>query len=158
MKRFALSLGCCLTLLALAAVALSEPAPATPVAGPAPATQAGSAEGAAAKSATPPTLTPEMAAVQAALAAERSRITELEARLAATKDDQAALVVMKEIEQVKRDTELGVLRLQAEFARREGREEQARKIDLAIAEFLTPPAPPAVMVERPAPVQAAQGR
>ncbi len=83
-------------------------------------------------------LSPEMTAIRAALAAGRARVDELEARLAGASGDEAALAVMRALEQAKQDTEIEILRIQAEHARLAGREAQAQEIETAISQMLTP--------------------
>jgi len=102
------------------------------------------------KGAAPRPVTPLTAAIEAALAAEQTRVVELEARLAQAPDEAAAAAIVREIELAKQAGELEVMRIQADFARRAGREEQAREIEAAIAAILAPP-PPAEPQERPAP-------
>jgi len=48
------------------------------------------------------------------------------------------LQLQREIERVKEETELQILRVQADFARREGRLEQAAEIEAALAEMTAP--------------------
>jgi hypothetical protein len=95
-------------------------------------------------------LSPEMAAIREALAAGQARVDELEARLVAASGDEAALAVMRAIEQAKQDTEIEVLRIQAEHARLAGRETQAQEIEAAITQMLEPGTTPTATV-RPDP-------
>ena len=104
------------------------------------------------KSDAAPALTPLMAEIQAVLADEQTRVAELEARLSSSLDEGAALALRRQIEQIKVETELNILRLQAEHARRAGQDEQAAAIEAAIAEMLSP-RPAGVPSERPAPIQ-----
>jgi hypothetical protein len=97
-------------------------------------------------------LSPLMVEIQAVLADEQTKVAELQARLEAATDDHAALALQKEIEQIKVETELNILRLQATYARNEGRIEQAAEIEAVIAEMLSP-RPVGVPIERPAPTQ-----
>jgi hypothetical protein len=104
-----------------------------------------------------PVLSPLMLEIQAALAAEQARVADLEARFAAAADEASALAIQKEIEQIKVETELSILRLQAEHARQEGRVEQAAQIEAAIAEMMNP-RPAGIPIERPAPTQGSDQR
>lgn len=90
-------------------------------------------------------VSPEMAEINAALADERARVAGLQARLDDTADDEAALALLREMEQTKQATEVEVLRIQAKHARLAGRDAQATEIEAAIAVILapTPVAPPA---------------
>jgi hypothetical protein len=78
-------------------------------------------------------LTPEMIEINAALAAERTRVDELTTRLKATTDEAAALTLVQEIETAKQGTELAILAIQARHARAAGREAQAQEIESAIS-------------------------
>ncbi len=109
------------------------------------------------KSGAAPAPTPLMVEIQAVFADERARVAELEARLTPSLDEGAALALRHQIEQIKIETELNILRLQAEHARREGRDEQAAAIDAAVAEMLSP-RPAGVPSERPAPVRSGSQR
>ncbi len=77
--------------------------------------------------------TPLMAAIDAVLQAEHAQVAELAAQLATAPDDATALALHRAIEQAKGDAQVCVLGLQAEFARREGRIEDAQRIETAIA-------------------------
>ncbi len=96
-------------------------------------------------------VSPLMAELRAALDAERVRHDELEARFHAATDERAALEIQREIETLARDTELQILRIQIDHARRAGREEVAQAAEAAIAE-MTAPRPTPQPQDRPAPV------
>ena len=66
------------------------------------------------------------------LDAERASLTALKARFDAAANEASALEVEREIERVKADTEISLLRVQAEYARREGQEQAAREIESTI--------------------------
>ncbi len=95
----------------------------------------------------PESLTPCQQAIRALLDREAAQLAALEARVPATADGAAFLSLQREIEQVKQDTELQVMRTQAEHARLEGRVEQAERIEAALAEMAAPQ-PAIVPVER----------
>jgi len=83
------------------------------------------------KGAAPRPVTPLTAAIEAALAAEQARVVELEARLAQAPDEAAAAAIVREIELAKQAGEIEVMRIQVDFARRAGHEEQAQEIGRA---------------------------
>ena len=92
--------------------------------------------GAAPRSPVP--LSPCMQAIQAVLDHEAARLAELETGQKAAVEESALLELQREIERVKEETELQILRVQADFARREGRLEQAAEIEAALAEMTAP--------------------
>jgi hypothetical protein len=65
-------------------------------------------------------------------------------------DEATALAIQREIEELMVQTELSILRIQADHARREGRIADAEKIEAAITEMTSPPELPPPP-ERPAP-------
>jgi hypothetical protein len=75
---------------------------------------------------------------------QRETLAELQTRFREAKDDRAALAVQREIDRVKRDAEVSLLRTQADWARRAGRIEAASRIEAAIEQILHPRAPLAV--------------
>jgi hypothetical protein len=77
-------------------------------------------------------VSPMMKEIQAAFDAEREALDVLEARLKSVTTEAEIMRVMKEIERVKVETELEILGVQADYARREGRIEQAQRIEAAI--------------------------
>lgn len=93
---------------------------------------------------------PLQAAIETALQEERAQVAALAAQLESAPDDAAALALHRAIEQAKRDGQLRVLGVQAEFARREGRLEDAQSLEAAIA-AMGRPAAPATPQPRPAP-------
>jgi hypothetical protein len=98
-------------------------------------------------------LSPMMAAIKAAWEeneAERARLTDAVNRAPNARD---ALRAQRELESALRGFELRLLRIQADFARLEGRTEQAKQIEAAIERIVNPPAPRRA-VERPAPAGA----
>lgn len=86
----------------------------------------------------PASLSPCMQAIQAMLDGEAARLAELETGQKAAVGEGALLELQREIERVKEETELQILRVQADFARREGRLEQADQIEAALAEMTAP--------------------
>ena len=54
--------------------------------------------------------------------------------------DDAAMALAREIAQVKRTNRVEMMRIQLRYAREEGREETAAKLEEAIAKMTTPPA------------------
>ena len=83
--------------------------------------------------AAPAPATPMMVAIDAALEVGRAQVAELAAQLATAPDDTTALALHRAIEQAKSDAKLRVFGIQAEFARREGRLEDAQQLEAAIA-------------------------
>jgi len=79
-----------------------------------------------------------MAAIYGAIAAGQVRVDELESRLAGANGDEATLELLRAIEQAKQETEIEILRIQAEHARLAGREAQAQEIETAIGQILDP--------------------
>lgn len=94
--------------------------------------------------------TPLQAAIEAAVLEERTQVAELAAQLATAPDDATALALHRAIEKAKLDGQVRVLGVQVEFARREGRLEDAARIEAAIA-AMGRPAVPAQAEPRPAP-------
>lgn len=140
--------------IALAALVLAAPSPAETPSGSAtrPATVA-PVEPAAAVADTLPAArhpSPMMLEVRAALERERERTETLRARLRERPGGQEALALQREIERVKLDTEVAILRIQAGAARKAGRTAQAERLEAAAADLLAPP-PATAPVARPAP-------
>lgn len=77
--------------------------------------------------------------------AAASRLAELNAQLANQSNEEQALLLVKEMENVKRETELDMLRLQANDALARGDQDTADEINNAITSMTTPrPSRPAV--------------
>jgi len=89
--------------------------------------------------------------IQGALAEQQRQVATLDARFAETTNETAAMAIQQEIEQIKQDTELAILAIQARHARAAGDENLALSIDAAIATLQNPPPPPANTTERPVP-------
>ncbi|MBU0740960.1 hypothetical protein KKG45_06930 [bacterium] len=84
---------------------------------------------------------------------EREGLSRLHERFRQVSDSQEALAIQREIEALKVDTGLALLRIQADFARREGRTEVAEQIEAVIDRILRPEVP-AVRVDRSRPFDA----
>ena len=95
-------------------------------------------------------VSPLMADIRVALDEERTRHAELEARFRAAVDERQALEIQREIETLARDTELRILRIQADHARLAARETVAESIEAVIAEMMAPRPTPRPQY-RPAP-------
>jgi len=95
-------------------------------------------------------LPPMLQAIKTAWQEHTVERTQLENELAATSNPLAALDVQRRIEAAAREFELQVLRIQADFARSEGRIEVAERLEAAIAQMIEPPVLPPP-VERSAP-------
>jgi hypothetical protein len=156
-RRFAGALAVALAFaLATSAVAAADAAKADPGGRPpAPVVARGAGPAAAAgapvdSAVRPAPVHPMMGEIRAALEAEQSKLLELRARMNATRDPASHLAIQREVEQVKRGTEIAILRIQAAHARRDGRAALADRIDAAIEEMLRPVAR-GVPAARPAP-------
>jgi len=108
---------------ALAVVAKQESAPANPVPQPVAGEQL---------SAIDRPLTPTMKEIRSVFDAEKEALAVLDARLRSASTESEVMGVIKEIERVKVETELEILSVQAVYARRAGRIEQAQKIEAEI--------------------------
>lgn len=100
------------------------------------------------------------AEIEARLARERQTVEELQARFARTTDPQAGLALQHEVEQVKKDAQLEVLRIQLRLAQESGATQAARELQTAVDQFAVPPAPSGVRAMRdlpPAKMQALPG-
>lgn len=87
-------------------------------------------------------LTPMMKEIRTVFDAEKKALAVLESRLASASTETEVMVVMKEIERVKVETELQILGVQAVYARRAGRIEQADKIKAEIQRMRSGPPRP----------------
>jgi hypothetical protein len=150
-----------------------SPQPADPKAGPAPAIDAaspapvapGSVQPAAPEGAAPAPavqapvrrLSPMMAEMQTVLAAENEKLAELRQRVRSAPTPDEALAIQRDIERLKFETEVSLLRVQAKHARAAGRTEVASRIEMAIAELVHPPKPVAPAA-RPVPVREPSSR
>jgi membrane-bound lytic murein transglycosylase B len=104
-----------------------------------------------------PSADPFMAAVRAALAEQDVAIAALQRAMDAAPDEASALARQREIQTRKQETELTILRLQAERALAEGRAELAAEIARAIDAIKNPPQPQ-VEATRDEPAAPAGGR
>jgi len=93
---------------------------------------------------------PLHAALKDALAREAVGLTALRSRLAQTRDHVQAISIQREIRALKRETEIALLRAQAEAARRDGRAAVLAEIESELALMLRPPVP-AATAARPSP-------
>lgn len=116
----------------------------------APPPEAAEAPGPAPAPAVKPPRSAMMVEIEALFEAARIRVEELRAQAAAAPDAMAFLELQRQIERLHRDTELAILQVQADHARRAGHEEAARRIEAAIALAQEPP-PVARRAARPAP-------
>jgi hypothetical protein len=111
--------------IAVALIVLAQPEPAIekPAAGPIAANEQEQAE---------PPLSAMMQQIRDLSLTEQATLAELQARLGTLTDENEILALMREIEQLKIETELQILLIQADFARRDGRIEQAQQIEAAV--------------------------
>jgi len=80
-------------------------------------------------------------AIRRTLDEESRSLTSLHARLEDVSNDAEALAIERELEQKKSETELALLRIQAQEARDEGRVALAEEIERAIDDLLHPRIP-----------------
>ena len=83
-------------------------------------------------------LSPLLNAIQSLWEARLVEVVALKERLRNASDHAAALTILHQIEALQASTEIEILRLQADHARREGREADAQAIEAAITEQLNP--------------------
>lgn len=84
-------------------------------------------------------LSPLMIELRAVLDAEAVQVAALRERAAKAATPDEAIALQREIEKLKFDTEVSLLRVQAKHARAGGRTEVAARIEIAISELLNPP-------------------
>ncbi len=94
---------------------------------------------------------PMMNEIQAVMDVSRGEIAELVANAAGTHDFTAKQAIQIAIGDLKKQTELDIMGIQARYARSSGNEELALQIDAAIASITSPPSPTAPAEARPAP-------
>ena len=78
-------------------------------------------------------LSPLMQDIRTVFEAEKTALASLKVRLQDADDEREILSLLHEIDQVKQETELQVLQIQSDSARREGRTEAAERIEATIA-------------------------
>jgi TolA-binding protein len=82
---------------------------------------------------------PLAAELDAVLAAERALLRRLEVEVRRVGSSEAGLALQRQIAQVKQNTEIELLRVQARHARREGRTELAEQLEASVRELLMTP-------------------
>jgi hypothetical protein len=100
-------------------------------------------------------LSPMLQDIKVLWEARQAERAALEERFRTAGDEATALAIQREIEELMVQTELSILRIQADHARREGRIADAEKIEAAITEMTSPPQLPPPP-ERPAPANEQQ--
>ncbi len=98
-----------------------------------------------------PALSPMMIEIETALETNRNQVRALAERAAQAPDYEARLALNLEVSQLKQQLELDILAIQARYARQDGNEELALKIEDSIEKILNPPMPEAPTETRPAP-------
>ena len=88
--------------------------------------------------------------IAAVLDNEQTQLKQLKARMAGAKDATTFLSIQREVEKLKVETEIALLRIQSGHARRQGLKAVADRIDAAIEEMLKP-VPRGEPIARPAP-------
>lgn len=96
-------------------------------------------------------LSPMMSEIRATMEVGRGQIAELTSQAAATPDQVANQAIQNEIATVKQQVELDILGIQVRYARSNGDEDLALKIEASIAAITSPPAAVAPAEARPAP-------
>jgi len=86
-------------------------------------------------------LTPRMQEITDLIEAERETLRQLNAQLDAAIDQNTHLQIIKQIEQLKQDTELGILEIQLKYARLEGNIDAVAELEAAILQLTSPPEP-----------------
>lgn len=94
---------------------------------------------------------PMMSEIRATMDLSRGEISELMVTAAETNDFVVKQTIQTAIADIKKQTELDILGIQAQYALSTGNEELARQITEAIAAITSPPAPVAPAEPRPAP-------
>ncbi len=92
-------------------------------------------------------------ALQATLDREAETMAALQVRLAATRDGETAFALQKQMEQLKFDTEIALLQVQADHHRIGGRVAAAEQLEAVIRDMKAPPRAFAP-IQRPAPAGA----
>lgn len=82
-----------------------------------------------------------MTEIRALIADEHRTLAALNERFRRTTDDATAITLQREIAQLKLGTEIALLRVQARYARAEGRLSMAAHLDEAIHDLESPPLP-----------------
>jgi hypothetical protein len=93
-------------------------------------------------------LTPLQLALREVLLTEQAELAPLYAAFARETDSLRGLEIQRQIQTIKQNTELALLRTQADFARREGRVEVAKRIEESLR-LMTEPAPSEPQTPRP---------
>ena len=86
-----------------------------------------------------PALTPMMSEVMTLLATQDGKLAALAERQKHATAPDEALAVQKEIQALKLGTEVSLMRIQANYARREGRAHDAARLEAAIESLVSPP-------------------
>ncbi|MFH1841940.1 MAG: hypothetical protein ABIF77_01935 [bacterium] len=100
-------------------------------------------------------LTPRMQEITALIEAERETLRQLQAQLDAALDQDTHLQIIKKIEQLKLDTEIGILEIQLKYARLEGKLDTVAELEEAILKLTSSPEPGEPQ-PRPAPESASR--
>jgi len=97
-----------------------------------------------------PQLRPMTMEINAVLEQSRLQVSTLQDRFDNEPNAEAAVVIVRQMEKVKINAELDILRVQVRYARTAGNEELAQKIEASLTKMTTP-APRREPVDRPAP-------
>ena len=104
-----------------------------------------------------PAPSPMVAEMIALLATQDQKLADLGARQGKARTNEEALAVQREIQDLKQGTEISLLRIQATYARREGRVQDADRLEATIRDLVSPPKLNSASA-RPAPVRTDQPR
>jgi len=96
-------------------------------------------------------VSPMIAEIRATLEASRLAVADLAAQAPLNRDHAADVALQKQVSQLKQQAELDILAIQLRYARADGKEELALKIEAGIEAIISPPAPERPAEARPAP-------
>ncbi|MCK9996678.1 MAG: hypothetical protein KAH56_10430 [Candidatus Krumholzibacteria bacterium] len=85
-------------------------------------------------------LSPMMTEIMASMETARLEVADLKLRYDAAIDDQAAMEIMREVARVKKESRVEMMRIQLRYARLDGNDELAGKLEEIVAKMTAPPA------------------
>lgn len=97
-------------------------------------------------------LSPMLAEMHTFIEAQDLKLAELNAKQAAAHTNDEGIALQQQIQALKLDTEVSLLRIQATYARREGRAQDADRIESVVRDMLSPPRIASPAANRPIPV------
>lgn len=84
-------------------------------------------------------LSPMMTEIKAAIETARLEVAELKFQYEAAVDDRAAMEIMREVARVKRESRVGMMRIQLRYARLDGNDELAVELEEIVTKMTAPP-------------------